>query len=89
MVGFRPGIARCRQLPGRVSGLAMATGLLVAACGPAQTTSTGTATAHGTAKPSSSASPSPRSTADCASVTTCLGYSRKWSRRDRDTTCRD
>ena len=48
MVGFRPGIARCRRLPGRVSGLAIATGLLVAACGPAQTASTGTATAHGT-----------------------------------------
>jgi subtilase family serine protease len=71
MVGFRPGIARCRQLPGRVSGLAMATGLLVAACAPAHTAATSTATAHGTAKPSSSASPSPRSTADCASVTTC------------------
>ena len=57
MVGFRPGIARCRRLPGRVSGLAIAIGLLVAACAPAQTASTGAATAHATAKPSSSASP--------------------------------
>jgi len=69
MVGFRPGIARCRRLPGRVSGLVIATGLLVAACGSAQTAATGTATAHGTATPSSSASPPPRSTADC--TTTC------------------
>jgi subtilase family serine protease len=69
MVGFRPGIARCRRLPGRVSGLAIAIGLLVAACAPAQTNSTGTATAHGTATPSSSASQPPRSTADC--TTTC------------------
>src|SRR4029077_765645 len=69
MVGFRPGIARCRRLPGRVSGLAIATGLLVAACGSAQTAATGTATAHRTATPSSSASPPPRSTADC--TTTC------------------
>ena len=44
MAGFRPGIARCRRLPGRVSGLAMAIGLLVAACGPAQTAATGAAT---------------------------------------------
>ena len=69
MVGFRPGIARCRRLPGRVSGLAIATGLLVAACAPAQTNSTGTAAAHTTAKPSSSASPPRTSSADCA--TTC------------------
>src|SRR5258707_14754489 len=66
MVRFRPGIARCRRLPGRVSGLAIAIGLLVAACGPAQTSTTGAATTHGTARPSSSASPPPRSTADCA-----------------------
>ena len=66
MVRFRPGIARCRRLPGRVSGLAIAIGLLVAACGPAQTSTTGAATTHGTATPSSSASPPPRSTADCA-----------------------
>jgi subtilase family serine protease len=71
MVGFRPGIARCRRLPGRVCSLAMAIGLLVAACGPAQTAATGAATAHGTAKPSSSASPPLSSTADCASVATC------------------
>ena len=71
MVGFRPGIAWCRRLPGRVSGLAMAIGLLVAACGPAQTAATGAATAHGTAEPSSSASPPASSTADCASVATC------------------
>ena len=71
MVGFRPGTARCRRLSGRVSGLAMAIGLLVAACGPAQTAATGAAAAHGTARPSSSASPPPSSTADCASVATC------------------
>ena len=71
MVGFRPGIARCRRLPGRVSGLAIAIGLLVAACGPAHTAATGAATAHGTAQPSSSASPPPSSTADCDSVATC------------------
>jgi subtilase family serine protease len=71
MVGFHPGIAWCRRLPGRVSGLSMAIGLLVAACGPAQTAATGAATAHGTARPSSSASPPPSSTTDCASVATC------------------
>src|SRR5712692_7004355 len=71
MIGFRPGIAWCRRLPGRVSSLAVAIGLLVAACGPAHTAATGPATAHGTAKPSSSASPPPGSTADCASVATC------------------
>jgi len=49
----------------------MATGLLVAACGPAPTAATGAATAHGTARPSSPASPSPRSTAECSSVATC------------------
>jgi subtilase family serine protease len=68
MVGFNSGIARCRRLPGRVSGLAIAIGLLVAACGPAQTAATGTATAHRTARPSSSASPPPSSTADCAAT---------------------
>ena len=56
MVGFPPGIARCRRLAG-VFSLAMAIGLLVAACGPAPTAATGAATAHGTATPSSSASP--------------------------------
>ena len=71
MAGFGPGIARCRQLPGCLCGLVMATGLLVAACGPAPTATTGAATARGTARPSSSASPSPRSTAECSSVTTC------------------
>jgi len=71
MVTFRPGIARCRRLPGRVSGLAMAIGLLVAACGPAHTAATGAATAHRTARPSSSASPPPSSAADCAAVATC------------------
>jgi subtilase family serine protease len=71
MVGFRPGMARCRRWPGRVSGLVMAIGLLAAACGPAHTAATGTATAHGTARPSSSASPPPGSTADCASAATC------------------
>ena len=71
MARFGPGIARCRQLPGCLSGLVMAIGLLVAACGPAPTAATGAATAHGTARPSSSASPSPRSTAECSSVATC------------------
>jgi subtilase family serine protease len=68
MVRFRTGIARCRRLPGRVSGLAIATGLLVAACGPAHTAATSTATAHATATPSSSASQRPSSTADCAAT---------------------
>src|SRR5207244_465253 len=68
MVGFDSGIARCRRLPGRVSSLAVAIGLLVAACGPAHTAATGAATAHGTARPSSSASPPPSSTADCAAT---------------------
>jgi subtilase family serine protease len=77
MVGFRPGIARCPRLPGRASGLAMAIGLLVAACGPAHTAATGAgtgaATARGTVSPPSSASPPPSSTGDqgCDSVTTC------------------
>jgi len=77
MVGFRPGIARCHRLPGRVSGLAVAIGLLVAACSPAHTAATGGATgaptARGTAEPPSSVSPPPSSTGDqgCDSVTTC------------------
>ena len=71
MARFGPGIARCRLLPGCLCGLVMATGLLVAACGPAPTAATGAATAHGTARPSSPASPSPRSTAECSSVATC------------------
>jgi subtilase family serine protease len=71
MVGFRPGIARCHGLLGRVSGLVVAVGLLVAACGPAQTATTGAATAHRTAKASSSASPPASSTADCDSLATC------------------
>ena len=70
MVGFPPGIARCRRLAG-VFSLAMAIGLLVAACSPTPTAATGAATAHGTATPSSSASPPRSSTADCASVATC------------------
>ena len=75
MARFRPGSARCHGLPGPVAGLAMAVGLLVAACGPAQTAATGAATGtpavHGTAQPSSSASPVPSSTTDCASLATC------------------
>jgi kumamolisin len=71
MVGFRPGIARCRRLPGRVSGLAMAMGLLVAACGPAHTASDAGPTAGATAGASSTASPAGGSTADCDSVTAC------------------
>jgi subtilase family serine protease len=71
MTGFRQDIARCRQLPGCVSSLAVAIGLLVAACGPAQTAVTGAAASHGTAKPSSSASPPSNSTAECDSIATC------------------
>jgi subtilase family serine protease len=71
MVGFRPGIGRCHRLPGRVSGLAMAIGLLVAACGPAHTTSNAGPTTGATAGASSTASPSGGSTAECDSVTTC------------------
>jgi subtilase family serine protease len=71
MAGFRPGIARCHRLPGRVSGLAMAIGLLVAACGPAHTARGAGPTAGATAGASSTASPSGGSTADCDSVTTC------------------
>jgi subtilase family serine protease len=54
-----------------VSGLAVAVGLLVAACGPAQTAATGTPAAHGTARPSSPAGPSSRSSADCDTVANC------------------
>jgi subtilase family serine protease len=71
MAGFRPGIARCHRLPGRVSGLAMAIGLLVAACGPAHTASHAGPTAGATAGASSTASPAGGSTAECNSVTTC------------------
>ena len=65
MVGFRPSIAQYRRQPGYVIGLAMAVGLLVAACSPAPASATGAATAHGTAQSSVS------STADCESITTC------------------
>ena len=41
MVGFRPGTTRRHGLLGSVSGLAMGAVLLVAACGPAQTSATG------------------------------------------------
>jgi subtilase family serine protease len=71
MVGFRPSIARRHRLPGRVSGLAMAIGLLVAACGPAHTASDAGPTTAATAGAGSTASPSGGSTADCDSVTTC------------------
>jgi subtilase family serine protease len=71
MVGFHPGIARCHRLAGRVSGLVMAIGLLVAACGPGHTASDAGPTAGATAGASSTASPSGGSTADCDSVTTC------------------
>jgi subtilase family serine protease len=71
MVGFRPGIARRCWRPGRVASLAITTGLLAAACGPAQTAATGAATANGTARPSPSASPPPSSTTDCDSIATC------------------
>jgi subtilase family serine protease len=71
MVGFRPGIARCHRLPGRVSGLAVAIGLLVAACGPAHTASDAGPTAGAMAGASSTTNPSGGSTAECNSVTTC------------------
>jgi subtilase family serine protease len=71
MVEFRPGTARSQGLPGRVSGLALAAGLLVAACSQGQTATTGTPTAHATAKQSSSASPSAGSATDCDSLATC------------------
>jgi subtilase family serine protease len=68
MVGFRPGIARCHRLQRRVSGLAIAAGLLAAACGPAHTASDSGPATHGA---SQTASPSGGSTVDCDSVTTC------------------
>jgi subtilase family serine protease len=74
MIGFRPGTSRCRRRPGRVSGLAMAIGLLlVAACGSAHTASdaTATATAAAAATTGASSTTSGGSTADCDSVTTC------------------
>jgi len=71
MVGFRPGTARCRRLPGRVSGLAIAIGLLAAACSPAHTASDAGPTTGATADAGSTASPSAGSTADCDSVATC------------------
>ena len=71
MVGFRPGTARCRRLPGRVSGLAIAIGLLAAACSPAHTASDAGPTTGATAGAGSTASPSAGSTADCDSVATC------------------
>jgi subtilase family serine protease len=65
MAAFRLGIAQCRRRPGPVFGLAMAAGLLVAACSPAPTVTTGAATARGTAPPP------PSSRADCDSIATC------------------
>jgi subtilase family serine protease len=72
MVEFRLGTARYRRLPGRVSGLATALGLLlVAACGPAHTASDIGPSARAPAGASSTTSPSGGSTSDCDSVTTC------------------
>src|SRR4029077_7449547 len=68
MVRFRTGIARCRRLPGRVSGLAIAIGLLVAACGSAQTAPPSPPPAPGTATPPPPAGQRPSSTADCAAT---------------------
>ena len=51
----------------RVITLAMAAGLLVAACGSAPAATAGATAAHATAKPSAS----PPSRADCESITTC------------------
>jgi subtilase family serine protease len=81
MLLFRPRFAG-RRLTGRVSGLAMAIGLLTVACSPAHPASEGraaaaasassTATAAAGASPTaSSASPAGGSTADCHTVTTC------------------
>jgi len=71
MVGFRPGTTRCRRLPGRAPGLALAIGLLAAACSPAHTASNAGPTAGATAHTSPAAIPSGGSTVDCHSVTTC------------------
>src|SRR6516162_926209 len=71
MVGFRPGTARCRRLPGRASGLALAIGLLAAACSPAHTASDAGPTARATGGASPTAGPSGGSPADCDSLTTC------------------
>jgi len=61
MVGLRPGIARRRRLPGCVSGMATAVGLLAAACGPG----------HAASNAGPTATAGARSTADCNSLTTC------------------
>jgi subtilase family serine protease len=78
MVGFRLGAARRHRLPGRISGLTAATGLLlVAACTSAHPASDGGSTASaapsGTsaAGASSAASPSGGAAVDCDSVATC------------------
>jgi len=70
MARFRPGIAHRRRLPVSAFSLAMATGLLVAACSSMQTATTGAVAAHETPKPSAT-STAARSTADCESLTTC------------------
>src|SRR5215831_15478488 len=63
MVGFRSGISRRSWLPGRVPGMVMAIGLLLAACAQVHTANT--------AGPPGSATAGASSTADCHSVTTC------------------
>jgi subtilase family serine protease len=78
MVGFRLGAVRRHRLPGRVSGLAAATGLLlVAACTSGHPASRG-GTAAGAAPSgtsaagaTSTASPTGGSAVDCDSVATC------------------
>jgi subtilase family serine protease len=71
MAVVRPGLAQCHRPLRRGSGLAMAIGLLVAACGPTHTGSNAGPTAGATASARPAASAPGGSTADCDSVTTC------------------
>ena len=78
MVGFRLGAARRRRLPGRVTGLAAAAGLLlVAACASAHPASdagsaaSATPGATATAGATPAGTPSGGSAVDCDSVATC------------------
>jgi subtilase family serine protease len=70
MAGFRPGIAR-RWLPARASGVAIAIGLLVAACAQGHQASPAGPTASANAGPTARATAGANSTADCNSLTTC------------------
>jgi subtilase family serine protease len=71
MAGFRPRTTRCHRLPGGAPGLALAIGLLAAACTSAHPASDAGRTAGATARTSPAAIPSGGSTADCDTVTTC------------------